>query len=81
MLFLAIGMRGPLYVVAQNVWLGVLDVMRVLKLSFSGSLDDLRARHGSRIRRLGPFYIWQVDRPALGKSTPSCPRKPDLRFQ
>jgi hypothetical protein len=73
-------MRGPLYVVAQNVWLGVLKVMHVLKLSFSGSLDDLCARHGGWIRRLASFYFRQVNRPALGESTPSRPRKPDLRF-
>jgi hypothetical protein len=63
-------MRGPLYVVAQNVWPGLLKAMRVLKLSFLGSLDDLCARHGSRTRCLAPFYFRQVDRPALGKSTP-----------
>lgn len=59
----------------------VLKVMLVLKLSFSGCLDDLRARHRSRVRRLAPFYIRQVDRPALGKFTHSRPGKPDLRFQ
>ena len=72
-LSLAIGMRGPLYVVAQNVWPGLLKAMRVLKLSFLGSLDDLCARHGSRTRCLAPFYFRQVDRPALGKSTPYVP--------
>ena len=71
-------MRGPLYVVAQNVWLRTLKVMRVLKLCFSGSLDDLRARYGSRLRRLAPFHIWQVDCLALSESTPSLARKPDL---
>lgn len=55
--------------------------MRVLKLSFSGSPDDLRARHGSRVRCLAPFYIRQVDRPALGESTPSRPEKLDLKVQ
>jgi E3 ubiquitin-protein ligase MARCH6 len=80
-LSLAIGMRGPLYVVAQNVWLRILKVMCVLKLCFSGSLDDLRARYGSRLRRLAPFHFRQVDRPALGESTPSLPRKPDLTSQ
>ena len=74
-------MRGPLYVVAQNVWLRPLKVMCVLKLCFSGSLDDLRARYGSRLRRLAPFHFRQVDRPALGESTASLPRKPDLTFQ
>ena len=74
-------MRGPLYVVAQNVWLRTLKVMCVFKLCFSGSLDGLRARYGSRLRRLAPFHFRQVDRPALGESTPSLPRKPDLTLQ
>jgi hypothetical protein len=74
-------MRGPLYVVAQNVWLRTLKVMCVLKLYFSGGLDDLRARYGSRLRRLAPLHIWQVDCPALSESTPSLPGKSDLTFQ
>ncbi len=80
-LYPAIGMRGPLYVVAQNVWLRTLKMMCILKLSFSGSLDDLRARHGSRLRRLAPFHIRQVDRSALGEYTLSHPRKPGLMSQ
>ena len=74
-------MRGPLYVVAQNVWSRTLKGICVLKLCFSGSLNDLRARHGGRLRRLAPIYIRQVDRPALGESTPLLPRKPDPTFQ
>jgi hypothetical protein len=74
-------MRGPLYVVAQNVWFRTLKVMCLLKLCFSGGLDDLRARYGSRLRRLAPFHIRQVDRAALGESSPSLTRKPDLTFQ
>ncbi len=70
-------MRGPLYVVAQNVWLDILRVMCVLKLGFSGSLDDLCARYGSRIRCLAPLHIRQVDGPALCEFTPSYPRRPD----
>ena len=74
-------MRGPLYIVAQNVWLEVLKAMRILNLGFSGSPDDLRARHGSRIRCLAPFYIWQVDRPAVGEFTPSRSGKLDLKVR
>lgn len=74
-------MRGPLYVVAQNVWLRILKVTCVLKHCFSGSLDDLRTRYGSRLRRLAPFHVRQVDRPALGESTHSLLRKPDQTFQ
>jgi hypothetical protein len=74
-------MRGPLYVVAQNVRLRTLKLTCLLKLGFSGSLDDLRARYGSRLRRLAPFHVRQVDRPALGESTLSIPRKSDLTFQ
>jgi len=74
-------MRGPLYVVAQNVLFRTFKVMCVLKLCFLGSFDDLRARYGSRLRRLAPFHIRQVDRPAFGESTSSPPKKPDLTFQ
>jgi hypothetical protein len=56
-------------------------MMRVLILSFSGSLDDIRARYGSRLGRLAPFHVRQVDRPALGVSTSSLPRKADLIFR
>ena len=74
-------MRGPLYVVAQNVCLGMLDTLHLLKFGFSGGLDDLRTGYGSRIRRLAPFYVWQVDSPALGKSAPLRSPKPKLRFR
>ena len=69
-------MRGPLYVVAQNVWFRNSQVMCVLKLCFSGSLDDLRAGYGSRLRGLASFHIRQVDRPALGESTLHVPESP-----
>jgi len=55
--------------------------MCLLKLCFSGSLGNLRARYGSRLRRLAPFHIREVNRLALGESTLSIPRKPDLTFQ
>ena len=55
--------------------------MYLLKLCFSGSLDDLRARYGSRLRRLAPFHVREVNRLALGESTLSIPRKPNLTFQ
>jgi len=74
-------MRGPLYAVAQNVRLGVLEALHVLKVSFSGGLDDLRTGHGSRIRRLGSFHLRKVDCPTLRKSVPSRPAVPRLRFR
>lgn len=77
---LAIGMRGPLYVVAQNVRLGVLEVLHVLKVSFSGGLDDLRTGHGNRSKRLASFHLRKVDCPTLCKSAPSRPAVSRLRF-
>ena len=74
-------MRGPLYVVAQNVCLRVLEAWRVLKLGFAGGPDDSRTGHGRRIRCLAPFYVWQVDCPALCKSAPSRPSELKLKSQ
>lgn len=79
-LALAIGMRGPLYVVAQNVCLGTVRAIRVLRLSFLGSLDDLRARHCSRTWCLAPFHVRQVDCSTLRKSGPLRPTRPKLSF-
>lgn len=74
-------MRGPLYVVAQNVRPGVLEALHVLKVSFSGGLDDLCAGHRNRSRRLGSFHLRKVDCSALRKSVPSRPTVPRLRFR
>jgi hypothetical protein len=37
------------------------ETMEILKFDFTGSLDDLRARYGCRLRRLAAFYFWQVN--------------------
>ena len=74
-------MRGPLYVVAQNVCLRVFEALRVLKFGFAGGLDDLRTGHGRRSKCLCSFYVRQVDCPALRESSPSHFAKPQLRFQ
>jgi hypothetical protein len=74
-------MRGPLYVVAQNVCLLILEALRVLKFGFAGGLDDCRPGRSRRSGCLAPLYIRQVDCPALCKSAPSRPAKPELSFQ
>lgn len=74
-------MRGPLYVVAQNVRLGVLEALHVLKVSFLGGVDDLRTGHGSRSSCLASFHLRKGDCPTLRKSSPSRPAVPRLRFR
>jgi len=74
-------MRGPLYVVAQNVCLRVFEALRVLKFGFAGGLNERSTGRRCRTRCLCPFYVRQVDCPALRKSAPSRPAKPKLRFQ
>jgi hypothetical protein len=74
-------MRGPLYVVAQNVGLLTLKVTRQLKYGFSGSVDDIRSRYRSRAGHLAPLYIWQVDSIALCKSTFCCLTQAELIFR
>ena len=67
-------MRGPLYVVAQNVRSRVFEVLGVLKVGFAGGLNERSTRRGCRTRCLYPFYVRQVDCPALRKSAPYAPQ-------
>ena len=62
----AIGLRGPIYGVLQNVRLNRICVATSSSFG-TGCIDDIRVGYHNRNRRLATFYYRKIARSAFGK--------------